>query len=77
MRSTVSMSAALLALLLAAGCEKKSDPSAAPAPAASAASAAAADFQSLSPEAWVNGPAFSLSAARGKNVVLVEAWHRL
>lgn len=77
MRSTVSKSAALLALLLALGCEKKRDEAAAPAPSASVKDAPVADFPSLSPDAWVNGSPVSLAKAGGKNVVLVEAWHRL
>jgi hypothetical protein len=34
-----------------------------------------ADFPSLESSAWVNGTPVSLTDARGKNVVLIEAWH--
>lgn len=33
------------------------------------------DFPTLDAKAWVNGSPVSLDAARGKHVVLIEAWH--
>ncbi len=57
------------------GCGKKSTDRSAPAQDTKA--ALVADFPAIDPNAWVNGAPVTLSTLRGKNVVLVEAWHRL
>ena len=36
---------------------------------------AIAEFTSLDPSFWVNGSPVSLTEAKGKHVVLIEAWH--
>lgn len=46
-----------------------------PSPSASAFSSSVADFSSQESTSWVNGTPISLAEARGKNVVLIEAWH--
>lgn len=33
------------------------------------------DFPTLDAKAWVNGSPVSLGEARGKHVILIEAWH--
>lgn len=65
-----------LLALVSLGCNKNHDEPRANSTAAPDASAIAiADFPSLEAKAWVNGNPVSLADARGKHVVLIEAWH--
>ena len=66
----------LLALvaLFAAGCSKKPDEARTNAP-ATPDTPAIADFSSLDAKSWINGNPISLAEARGKHVILIEAWH--
>jgi hypothetical protein len=60
--------------ILSFGCNKNHDETRANATSA-ADSAVVADFSTLDAKAWVNGSPVSLDGARGKHVVLIEAWH--
>lgn len=66
-----------LLALATLGCNKNHDEPRANSTAAPAAPDASviADFPSLEAKAWVNGNPVSLADARGKHVVLIEAWH--
>ncbi|HMY19205.1 MAG TPA: hypothetical protein PKA58_22930 [Polyangium sp.] len=63
-----------LLALVTLGCNKNHDEPRANATAAPDTSPIA-DFPSLEAKAWVNGNPVSLADARGKHVVLIEAWH--
>lgn len=66
----------VFATLFALGCNKNHDETHSSATSLTEASSSAiANFPSLEPTAWVNGLPVSLAEARGKNVVLIEAWH--
>jgi len=68
----------VFATILAIGCNKNHDETRSSASSLtdpSASTTSIADFSSLEASAWVNGSPLSLAEARGKNVVLIEAWH--
>lgn len=64
----------VIAALLAFGCNKNHDETRSSAKSLTDPSSIT-DFSSLDATAWVNGAPVSLAEARGKNVVLIEAWH--
>ena len=59
--------------ILSFGCNKNHDETRSNAE--SADTPAIAEFSALDAKSWVNGAPFSLTEARGKQVVLIEAWH--
>jgi len=74
-RLAIQVGLSLALSLCGLGCGKKSTEKSAPAQDTKA--GLVADFPAIDPNAWVNGAPVTLSTLRGKNVVLVEAWHRL
>jgi hypothetical protein len=69
----IKSAAIVIAATLSLGCNKSRDSGSTTS--APVDSAPVADFPSLDAKAWVNGSSVSLGEARGKHVVLVEAWH--
>lgn len=64
----------LIAAVLAFGCNKNRDESRSNANSVTDAPVVA-EFTTLDTNTWVNGSPVSLVDARGKNVILIEAWH--
>lgn len=70
----VSLLSLMLVGILAFGCNKNHDEArASGAPSSDA--LVVGEFTTLDAASWVNGAPISLDAARGKQVVLIEAWH--
>lgn len=71
----------VIAALFAVGCNKNHDETRSSvnslndSSSSSSSLSSIADFSSLEATSWVNGAPVSLAEARGKNVVIIEAWH--